>query len=68
MNKRFHLPLALLAAGLTATVIHDYAYRRVDSGEGDYELWGMVTHAGTDMLFVTGILFLIAVFWTGERR
>lgn len=68
MPKRLHLPLALLAAGLILVAVHDFAYRRVDGGEGDYELGGLVTHAGADMIIVTGILFLIALLWPGERR
>lgn len=69
MPRRFYLPLALLAAGLFVTAVHDYAYRRVDTaGEGDYELWGLVTHAGSDMIITTFALALVAVLWPGERR
>lgn len=68
MPKRLHLPAALLVAGLFVTAVHDYAYRRVDNGEGDYELWGAVTHAGTDMIITTLALVAIALLWPGERQ
>lgn len=68
MNKRFYLPLALLVAGLVVTAVHDYAYRRVDNGTGDYELWGLISHAGSDMIIVTLVLATIALLWPGERR
>lgn len=68
MTTRMQLPLVLLIAGLILTAVHDYAYRRVDNGEGDYELWGLVSHAGSDMIIVTGVLFFIALVWPGERR
>lgn len=67
MPRRFHLPIALALAGLFATAIHDYAYRRVDGGAGDYELGGLLSHAGSDMVIVTGLLVLVALFWPGER-
>jgi len=69
MPKRLYLPLALLVSGLFVTAVHDYAYRRVDTaGEGDYELWGLVTHAGSDMIITTLVLATIALLWPGERR
>lgn len=68
MNKWIQLPLALFIAGLTATAIHDYAYRRVDNGTGDYELGGLITHAGSDMLIVVMVLVVITLVWPGDRR
>jgi len=68
MPPRFQLPLALLVTGLFITAVHDYAYRRIDQGEGDYELWGAISHAGSDMIVTTLALVTIALFWPGERR
>lgn len=68
MPRRFQLPLATLVLGLTLVFVHDYAYRRVDSGNGDYELWGAVSHAGSDMIVVVLALTALVMFWPGERR
>ncbi len=62
------LPALLFAAGLLITGVHDYAYRRADTtGTGDYELGGFISHAGTDMLIVTVVLTLVALFWSWRR-
>jgi hypothetical protein len=68
MPRNIHLPAVLLIAGLILTVVHDYAYRRVDDGSGDYELGGLISHAGSDMLIVVFVLTAIALFWPGDRR
>jgi hypothetical protein len=65
MPRRFHLPVTLFVAGLILTAGHDYTYRRV--GGDDFELWGAVSHAGSDMLIVVFVLTAIAVFWPGDR-
>jgi hypothetical protein len=58
----------LMSAGLTILLVHDYAYRRADvTGEGDYELGGLVSHAGTDILLTTFVLAFVAVLWTTRR-
>lgn len=63
-GHRLTLPAVLFTTGLILTFVHDYAYRRV--GGDDYELGGLVSHAGTDMLTVTIALALVALIW--ERR
>lgn len=72
--SRFRVPgvslfLLLIVVGLIVTFIHDYAYRRADvTGTGDYELGGLVSHAGTDILIVTVVLAVVAVLWTNRSR
>lgn len=68
MRDKIALPVLLLIAGGFITAVHDYAYRRV--GGDDYELWGLVSHAGTDMLITTIALTITAVLWlnSGFRR
>lgn len=75
--SRYRVPGAglfalLVVAGLMITFVHDYAYRRGDvTGTGDYELNGLVSHAGTDILIVTVILAVTAWLWArheGARR
>ena len=60
--------LLLLATGIIATFIHDYAYRR--GGGDDFELGGWISHAGTDMLIVTAALAVVALVWVrrGPKR
>lgn len=65
--RRIQLPLVLLFAGLVITTVHDYAYRRVDDGKGDYELGGLVTHAGADMISVAVVLALVALAWNWKE-
>ncbi len=63
------LAALLIAAGLVVTLIHDYAYRRGDSaGTGDYELGGLVSHAGTDLMILTVVLAAIAFMWANWRE
>ena len=68
MRDKTALPLLLLGVGLFITGVHDYAYRRV--GGADYELWGLVSHAGSDMLVVTFAVVIAAALWLhhGPRR
>jgi hypothetical protein len=49
--------------GAVSIVIHDYAYRRVDGGDGDYEFGGLITHAGADMAIVTAAIALAVWAW-----
>lgn len=65
MSSRLQLPGLLFAVGVFVTAVHDYAYRRV--GGDDYELGGLVSHAGTDMLTVTFALALVALIWQGRK-
>ncbi len=59
----------LLLVGLLVTFVHDYAYRRADSAStGDYELGGLVSHAGTDLLVLTVVLTLVAFLWIRQTR
>ncbi len=44
-------PALILATGGFITFVHDYAYRRV--GGADYEIGGLISHAGSDMVVVT---------------
>ena len=62
---RLALPALLFTVGVFVTAVHDYAYRRV--GGDDYELWGFVSHAGSDMLVVTIALTMVALLWGGSR-
>lgn len=68
MRDKIALPLLLLVTGLFVTAVHDYAYRRV--GGTDYELGGLVSHAGSDMLITTFALIITASMWLngGFRR
>ncbi len=68
MRDRYALPLLLFITGAFVTAVHDFAYRRV--GGTDYELGGLVSHAGSDMLVVTIAMTLVAVVWLhrGFRR
>lgn len=66
MIERLKLPLLLGLAGTFITAVHDYAYRRV--GGDDYELGGLISHAGTDMLTVTLALALVALIWESRGR
>ncbi len=60
--------LLLIVVGLMVTFVHDYAYRRGDAtGTGDYELGGIISHAGTDMLIITAVLAIAAALWANRR-
>ncbi len=50
--------------GLALTAFHDLIYRQ--TGGADFELWGVLSHAGTDLLALT-IMLTIAVFVVPER-
>lgn len=65
MSDRVRLPLLLGITGSFITGVHDYAYRRV--GGDDFELGGLISHAGTDMLTVTVALALVALLWEGRH-
>lgn len=52
------LALILLFAGLAGVALHDIAYRQ--TGGDDFEAFGVISHAGLDMLAVTLFLALIA--------
>lgn len=57
----------MIAAGTGVVAIHDYAYRRVDIAHvGDYELGGLLTHAGTDMVILTLVLATVALLWANQ--
>lgn len=65
--NRSRLALLVLLVGVITTFVHDYAYRRVDTGSGEYELGGLISHAGSDMLVVVFVLTLV-VLLAGDRR
>lgn len=65
-RDRLMFALWLGFVGAVATFVHDYAYRR--GGGDDFELGGFVSHAGTDMLIVTGVLIAAALVWIDGRR
>lgn len=53
----FHVKAASLV-GLLLVVVHDGVYRQTQpQGEGDFELFGTISHAGLDML---GTVIVIA--------
>lgn len=63
------LYVLLVAVGVLITFVHDYAYRRADSaGTGDYELGGLVSHAGTDILVVTLVLAAAGALWVWRSK
>lgn len=64
MKERLILPAILAAAGLTLAGVHDYAYRR--AGGDDFELGGLLSHAGSDMVILTVVLAVVALVW-GHR-
>ena len=53
MSTRPHIvaPALVATTGAFVTFVHDYAYRR--TGGDDYEVWGLLSHAGADMLVTT---------------
>jgi hypothetical protein len=51
----------MLATGAVVIFVHDFAYRRVDSGVGQYELGGIISHAGADMVILTVILAAVCL-------
>jgi hypothetical protein len=59
-RRKPHLlvPALIIGVGTFVTFVHDYAYRRV--GGLDYELGGLISHAGTDMLVTTFACAVIA--------
>lgn len=52
------LPALIAGMGGFVTFVHEYTYRRV--GGDDYELGGLLSHAGTDMLVVTVACAVVA--------
>lgn len=65
MRARHSLPLLLVSTGVFVTAIHDYAYRRV--GGDDYEVYGLISHAGSDMLIAVIALTLVAMVWQASQ-
>lgn len=68
MTTGIHALIMLLTGGM-AVFVHDFAYRRVDTGEGQYEFGGLISHAGADMIVVTIILTLVSLaisLWKGN--
>jgi hypothetical protein len=63
MKKPEALAALVGAVGTAVIVVHDYTYRRVDTGQGDYDLGGLITHAGADMVILTAILVSVAWGW-----
>lgn len=54
-----------LVTGLILVVVHEGIYRRtVTAGESDYELGGLITHAGIDIL--GAVLIISFVLWVAE--
>ncbi len=48
--------------------LHEFAYRRfIPSVEAEYELWGTVSHAASDMLALTVVLVGVAYLATPRR-
>ncbi len=58
----------LMATGFIVTFVHDYAYRRVDAGEGEYEFGGLLSHAGTDMLITTFVIATVAMLYARSAK
>ena len=59
-----HVKLAL-AVGLVLTAFHDLIYRQ--TGGIDFEMWGYVSHAGSDLLALTFAIATV-LFFIPERR
>lgn len=59
------LAAVLFTVGLLVTALHELAYRQ--TGGSDFELGGLISHAGTDMLAVVIALSVIA-FWLERTR
>lgn len=64
-KDRLRLVGWMLTSGLFLTFVHDFTYRR--TGGDDYELWGYVSHAGSDMLIVTIGSMVTALLWSSSR-
>lgn len=52
MYERLRLPLLILFVGSLVTLLHEYLYARIES-EPDYELLGLLSHGGIDMVLAT---------------
>lgn len=65
---RVHLtaPALIVFTGAFVTFVHDYAYRRV--GGTDYELGGLISHAGTDMLITTAACAAVAFAYLSTMK
>ena len=60
-GEYFHVKVAALT-GLALIVLHDGVYRQTQpKGEGDFELWGTISHAGLDMLAVVAFTVIALV-------
>lgn len=55
----------LIFAGVFVTFVHDYAYRR--TGGDDFEVYGLISHAGADMLITTVAVTIAALVWITTR-
>jgi hypothetical protein len=55
----------LLFVGGFVTFVHDYAYRR--TGGDDFEMGGLVSHAGADMIVTTIAVTIAALVWVAAR-
>lgn len=55
------LTLLVLGTGFLGVIFHESVYRRtIEPGEGDYDLSGLITHAGVDMILLTlGISLMV---------
>lgn len=63
-KDRLGLVVWLIVAGLFVTFVHEFTYRR--TGGDDYELWGYVSHAGSDMLVVVVASALAGALWSSR--
>lgn len=64
-GEYFHVKVAALV-GLLLIALHDGVYRQTQpDGQGDFELWGTISHAGLDMLGVVAVTaaVLVLVEW-----
>ncbi len=55
----------LVAQGFVATMwitLHEVAYRRfLPAGEQEFELRGLISHAGSDMLLLAGLMLVVCL-------
>lgn len=70
MRQRLELPLLLTAVGALVTLIHEYLYARIGTGQ-EYHILGLISHGGIDMVLGTIALTVTAAIYvwrTGRTR
>ena len=64
-SSRRSLPRAQALLAAAAVAIHELTYRQ--TGGDDFPLTGVISHGGSDMLIVAGVLVAAAALWSRSR-